>query len=323
MRAWAGCSTASSPTSPGGGRTPYTDADYFAHVDGKPRYDGVRDLPRLARHRAARGRPDDDPPDAETVGGLGNRKNDAFNAVLERDGVERLPRLGRAARPPARPGHCRRGRLVLAQRARRARGGRSGGPLRGRRRRRGRRRARPPRQAGPRHLPARRASSSACRGRARRRARGRPVRRRGRAAPATSASSSGSTGERARSALLDGGADVVVADLDELVPVDERHRCGHAGPPPRPARPHRFPVDEWALVETCVLRRGPRRHRDALRRRQRLPRDARQPRGGPRRRTRTAPSSTASTRRGRSGTPRRPSASPRPARPSSTSPTSS
>ena len=28
-----------------------------------------------------------DSPDAETVCGLGNRKNDAFNAVLERDGV--------------------------------------------------------------------------------------------------------------------------------------------------------------------------------------------------------------------------------------------
>ncbi|MGO7983308.1 hypothetical protein ACC691_36240, partial [Rhizobium johnstonii] len=26
------------------GVTPYTEADYFAHIDGKPRYDGVRDL---------------------------------------------------------------------------------------------------------------------------------------------------------------------------------------------------------------------------------------------------------------------------------------
>lgn len=26
------------------GQAPYTDDDYFAHVDGKPRYDGVRDF---------------------------------------------------------------------------------------------------------------------------------------------------------------------------------------------------------------------------------------------------------------------------------------
>ena len=32
-----------------------------------------------------------DPPDAETVCGLGNRKNDAFNVVLERDGVDPYP----------------------------------------------------------------------------------------------------------------------------------------------------------------------------------------------------------------------------------------
>ena len=73
----------------------------------------------------------------------------------------------------------------------------------------------------------------------------------------------------------------------------------------------RFPVDPWRLVETRLRPARPRRHRDAVRRRQRLPRPARQPRGGPRRATRTAPSSTASTRPGRSGTPRRRSASPR------------
>ena len=73
-----------------GDASPYTDADYFAHVDGKPRYDGVRDL------LAARGidLPDgdpSDPPAADTVCGLGNRKNDAFNAVLARDGVTAYP----------------------------------------------------------------------------------------------------------------------------------------------------------------------------------------------------------------------------------------
>jgi beta-phosphoglucomutase family hydrolase len=69
---------------------PYTDADYFAHVDGKPRYDGVRDF--LASRGI--GLPEggsDDPPTALTVRGLGNRKNDAFNEVLDRDGVEAYP----------------------------------------------------------------------------------------------------------------------------------------------------------------------------------------------------------------------------------------
>jgi len=68
----------------------YTDEDYFAHVDGKPRYDGVRSA------LASRGvvLPDGDPtdpPGAETVCGLGNTKNSAFNEVLLEDGVEPYP----------------------------------------------------------------------------------------------------------------------------------------------------------------------------------------------------------------------------------------
>ncbi|WP_017934120.1 HAD family hydrolase [Nocardioides sp. Iso805N] len=69
---------------------PYTDSDYFAHVDGKPRYDGVRDFLASRGITLPEGS-SDDPPTAETVRGLGNRKNDAFNAVLERDGVEAYP----------------------------------------------------------------------------------------------------------------------------------------------------------------------------------------------------------------------------------------
>ena len=70
--------------------SPYTDADYFAHVDGKPRYDGVRDFLSSRGIDAARGRPDDAAPEP-TVRGLGDRKNDAFNQVLERDGVTAYP----------------------------------------------------------------------------------------------------------------------------------------------------------------------------------------------------------------------------------------
>ena len=68
------------------GQEPYTERDYFAYVDGKPRYDGVRSFLTSRGIELPEGDPSDSP-DAETVCGLGNRKNDAFNAVLERDGV--------------------------------------------------------------------------------------------------------------------------------------------------------------------------------------------------------------------------------------------
>jgi beta-phosphoglucomutase family hydrolase len=69
---------------------PYTDGDYFAHVDGKPRYDGVRDFLASRSLTLPEGR-DDDPPTAQTVHGLGNRKNQVFDAVLEREGVRAYP----------------------------------------------------------------------------------------------------------------------------------------------------------------------------------------------------------------------------------------
>lgn len=75
---------------PGADTSPYTAADYFAHVDGKPRYDGVRDLLAARGITLPEGSPED-PPEADTVCGLGNRKNDAFNAVLARDGVRPYP----------------------------------------------------------------------------------------------------------------------------------------------------------------------------------------------------------------------------------------
>ncbi len=70
--------------------SPYTDSDYFAHVDGKPRYDGVRDFLSARAIPLAEG-DQDDPGTEPTVRGLGNRKNDAFNHVLERDGVTAYP----------------------------------------------------------------------------------------------------------------------------------------------------------------------------------------------------------------------------------------
>ena len=61
--------------------------DYRLYVDGKPRFDGVRDFLRSRNIELPEGTPDD-PPQTETVCGLGNRKNEMINAVIETDGVE-------------------------------------------------------------------------------------------------------------------------------------------------------------------------------------------------------------------------------------------
>ena len=62
-------------------------ADYTAYVDGKPRYDGVRSFLAARGIRLPEGSPSD-PPSAETVHGLGNRKNELVLALLKRDGVQ-------------------------------------------------------------------------------------------------------------------------------------------------------------------------------------------------------------------------------------------
>lgn len=72
------------------GQDPYTERDYYAYVDGKPRYDGVRSFLESRGIELPEGDPSDSP-EQESVCGLGNRKNEAFNAVLERDGVEAYP----------------------------------------------------------------------------------------------------------------------------------------------------------------------------------------------------------------------------------------
>jgi beta-phosphoglucomutase family hydrolase len=63
------------------------DADYNEYVDGKPRYDGVRSFLESRDITLPEGDPDD-PPDAETVCGLGNRKNALVLELIEKDGVE-------------------------------------------------------------------------------------------------------------------------------------------------------------------------------------------------------------------------------------------
>jgi beta-phosphoglucomutase family hydrolase len=61
-------------------------SDYRLYVDGKRRYDGVRDFLHSRGIDLPEGSPDD-PPDAETVCGVGNRKNVLVNQALEEGGV--------------------------------------------------------------------------------------------------------------------------------------------------------------------------------------------------------------------------------------------
>ncbi|HSK97184.1 MAG TPA: HAD family hydrolase [Euzebyales bacterium] len=72
----------------GGQFVPFTMDDYKTYVDGKPRYDGVRSFLAARGIDLPEGSPDD-PGTAETVCGLGNRKNAAVNQLLEDEGVTR------------------------------------------------------------------------------------------------------------------------------------------------------------------------------------------------------------------------------------------
>jgi beta-phosphoglucomutase family hydrolase len=62
-------------------------ADYAEYVDGESRYDGVRSFLASRGIELPEGHPSD-PPSAETVYGLGNRKNELVLALLRRDGVQ-------------------------------------------------------------------------------------------------------------------------------------------------------------------------------------------------------------------------------------------
>lgn len=83
------------------GAGPYTEQDYYDHIDGRPRDEGVaallasRGITLPADRRdpawaAAGGAPGEDTADDDTVTGLGMRKNDDFLALLDR-GVSAYP----------------------------------------------------------------------------------------------------------------------------------------------------------------------------------------------------------------------------------------
>lgn len=66
------------------------ETDYKLYVDGKPRFDGVRAFLESRGIQLPEGTPGD-LAERETICGLGNRKNDLVNRVLEDEGVEAYP----------------------------------------------------------------------------------------------------------------------------------------------------------------------------------------------------------------------------------------
>jgi beta-phosphoglucomutase family hydrolase len=69
---------------------PFTEADYNSYVDGRPRFDGVRAFLASRAITLPEGGPDD-PPSAETVHGVGNRKNIRVQEIIAERGVNPYP----------------------------------------------------------------------------------------------------------------------------------------------------------------------------------------------------------------------------------------
>ena len=65
-------------------------ADYLRYVDGRPRFDGVRDFLRSREIELPEG-PDEAPPGFDTIRGVGNHKNGLVNEIFELRGVEAFP----------------------------------------------------------------------------------------------------------------------------------------------------------------------------------------------------------------------------------------
>lgn len=71
----------------GGEFRPFDKDDYLKYVDGKPRAAGVRDFLASRGISLPDGTPDDGP-DADTINGVGNRKNQELLRRIHEDGVE-------------------------------------------------------------------------------------------------------------------------------------------------------------------------------------------------------------------------------------------
>jgi HAD superfamily hydrolase (TIGR01509 family) len=97
----------------------YSDSDYFQFIDGKPRYDGVRTFLASRGVVLPDGLPTDEPGD-DTVCALGNSKNAVFNRIVEEEGVTPYPgslafldAVVDAGHPVAVVTSSRNGRMVL------------------------------------------------------------------------------------------------------------------------------------------------------------------------------------------------------------------
>lgn len=71
-------------------QSPFTEDDYAEYVDGKPRFDGVRDF-LASRDLDVPEGDEDDAPEDETVHGIGNRKNADLLRRIKSDGVKVFP----------------------------------------------------------------------------------------------------------------------------------------------------------------------------------------------------------------------------------------
>lgn len=87
FKAWKETFDAYLKSRDGDGFAEFTQDDYNEYVDGMPRYDGVRSFLKSRDIELPEGSTDDSP-DAETVDGIGNHKNDLVLEIIERDGVE-------------------------------------------------------------------------------------------------------------------------------------------------------------------------------------------------------------------------------------------
>jgi beta-phosphoglucomutase family hydrolase len=84
---------------------PFSDRDYADQVDGRPRPDGVREFLASRGITLPEGAPDD-PPTAQTVNGVGNRKNALVQKIIAERGVAPYPgslRYLKAARDAGLP----------------------------------------------------------------------------------------------------------------------------------------------------------------------------------------------------------------------------
>jgi len=70
--------------------SPFSAEDYLRYVDGKPRFDGVRSFVASRRIALPEGT-HDDPPGYDSVGALGNKKNESFQQILRTEGIAPYP----------------------------------------------------------------------------------------------------------------------------------------------------------------------------------------------------------------------------------------